>query len=61
MAMKQNSIIGFNTQGLKSNFTYVKSLLQKYEIMFLSEHWLLNAEKDILDELARQTHLLVSQ
>ena len=51
-------IIGFNTQGLKSNNSYVKSLLQEYQVLFICEHWMLNAEKYLLENLANPTHKL---
>ena len=52
------NIKGLNTQGLKSNIEYITELLQQTDILFLSEHWLSNAEKSILDNLRRNTHTL---
>ena len=43
-------IISLNTQGLKSNLMYVKTLFTNYDITFISEHWLSNAEKSILSD-----------
>ena len=52
----QNKFISLNTQGLKSNFVYINSLLCKYQVIFICEHWLLNAEKYLLEDAANPTH-----
>ena len=57
MAEKWNPIdikvIGLNTQGLKSNGPYVTNLISGYDIIFLSEHWLSNAEKLIIEKMMK--------
>ena len=45
-----------NTQGFKSNATHVSSLIEQTDILFLSEHWLSNAEKSILNNITHSTH-----
>ena len=43
------SVATFNTQGLKGNTDFVvNELVKKHDILFISEHWLSNAEKHIL-------------
>ena len=42
------SITTFNCHGFKSVASYVKLLLQNSDIVFLSEHWLLDYEKFLL-------------
>ena len=32
--------IGFNTQGLKSNISFIEHLMKDYGIIFICEHWL---------------------
>merc|ERR1712050_120433 len=65
MAMKtvktRNSINikSLNTQGFKSNVDHVNSLLQNTDILFISEHWLSNAEKIVIDNIIKNnTHSL---
>ena len=42
-------VIGLNTQGLKSNIPYVENLISDYDVIFISEHWLSNAEKSVIE------------
>ena len=51
-----NKLISINTQGLKSNHVYINSLIKDYQIIFICEHWLLNAEKYIIENVAKSTH-----
>ena len=45
------NIKSLNTQGLKSNTTHVSQLTENTDILFISEHWLSNAEKIILQNI----------
>ena len=47
-------ITSINTQGLKSNSEYISSLLDTNKIVFISEHWLSNAEKVIVENLSER-------
>ena len=50
-------VTSINTQGLKSNIVHVTNLLEQNDILFLSEHWLSNAEKSILTNINKHnTH-----
>ncbi len=53
------SIIGFNTQGMKSNSAYIDSLIKDYNIIYLSEHWLANTEKYLLENMCKDSHVLL--
>ena len=57
--MDNVSIVGFNTQGMKSNSMYVNSLLIDNDIIFLNEHWLSNAEKHILENMCKHSHTIM--
>ena len=50
--------IGFNTQGLKSNISFIEHLMKDYGIIFICEHWLSNAEKYLLEEISISSHKL---
>ena len=50
------NVLGLNTQGFKSNSAYVSSLLKTNDVIFLSEHWLCNAEKYLISNVANPTH-----
>ena len=50
------NVLGLNTQGFKSNSAYVPSLLKTNDVIFLSEHWLSNAEKYLISNVANPTH-----
>ena len=45
------SIAALNTHGLKSNVPFVNNLTSSKDIIFISEHWLSNAEKPILNDI----------
>ena len=49
-------LIGFNTQGLKSNVVYISELIDNHDIIFLCEHWLSNSEETIVKDISSQTH-----
>lgn len=53
-------IVGFNTQGFKSNVPYVESLAKEFDIVFLCEHWLSNAEKHIAENTSTSHKLFFS-
>ena len=50
------NMLSLNTQGFKSNYAYISSLLKTNDIIFLSEHWLSNAEKYLVSNVAKPTH-----
>ena len=50
------NVLGLNTQSFKSNSAYVSSLLKTNDVIFLSEHWLSNAEKYLISNVANPTH-----
>ena len=56
---KDVNIIGFNTQGAKSNVPYITKLILDYDVIYLSEHWLSNAEKSIIENLIQPQHKLL--
>ena len=57
MSSKYLNIKGLNTQGLKSNIDHIINLLQETDILFLSEHWLSNAENIIIQNMiTNKTH-----
>ena len=56
MALNSFKITGLNTHGLKPNHAFVEHLVINNEIIFICEHWLLNAEKYIMDELGKDSH-----
>ena len=45
------NVISLNIEGVKGNYAYLDSLLQKDSIVCLQEHWLWNFETDIVSEL----------
>ena len=49
-------LIGLNTPGLKSNVPYIRNLVKNYDVIFLSEHWLSNAEKKIFEDITSDRH-----
>ena len=51
-------IVGLNTHGLKSNVPFISDLLMHNNIIFLSEHWLSNAEKPIIKDILSKNHKL---
>ena len=51
------SICSLNTHGLKSNTEYIHGLLNKFDIIFISEHWLSKAEESILK--TQKSHQLI--
>ena len=51
-------IVGLNTHGLKSNVPFISDLLLHNDIIFLSEHWLPNAEKPIIKDILSKNHKL---
>ena len=55
---KTITLCTFNCQGFKSNATYVSSLLESYDIIFLCEHWLSKLEYFLLNDQAKTTHSL---
>ena len=52
----QIKTIGLNTHGYKSNALYVSHLIQEYDIIFLSEHWLLKAEISLITDTSKPYH-----
>ena len=50
------NVLGLNTRGFKSNSANVSSLLKTNDVIFLSEHWLSNAEKYLISNVANPTH-----
>ena len=53
------NIVGFNTQGLKSNISYISSLIKEFNIVFICEHWLSKAEKFVLEDMCKESHTLL--
>ena len=53
------NIIAFNSQGYKSNSSYITSLTERHDIIFLFEHWLSNAEKSLLQNSINKIHNLI--
>ena len=51
-------ITTLNTHGLKSNIPYISDMLMSNDIIFISEHWLSNAEKPVIKELISQNQKL---
>ncbi len=49
--------VTLNTQGFKSNVMHVTDLINQSDVIFLSEHWLSNAEKPLLNNI-QNTHKL---
>ena len=43
------NITGLNTHGLKSNVPFISDLISLNDITFISEHWLSDAEKPIIN------------
>ena len=50
------NITSHNAHGLKGNIDYTASMLKTNNVIFICEHWLSNAEKIILDNIATPTH-----
>ena len=55
---KQVNFISLNCHGLKANISYVESLLNSYDVIFLSEHWLSNFERPLLKNISVSHHIL---
>jgi hypothetical protein len=53
-------IVSLNTHGLKTNTSYVKFLSLNYDIVFICEHWLVEDDKFILEELCLDRNLVFS-
>ena len=51
-------VISLNVQGAKSNITFINNLIQTYHIIFISEHWLSNAEKMLMKDPLSKDHKL---
>ena len=51
-------IVGLNAHGVKSNLTFIKTLFETYHITFISEHWLSNAEKMVINDSLSEDHKL---
>nr|XP_047135144.1 uncharacterized protein LOC124812466 [Hydra vulgaris]XP_047135145.1 uncharacterized protein LOC124812466 [Hydra vulgaris] len=50
------SFCAYNCQSFKSNSIYISELVKSFDIIFLSEHWLLNIELFVLKNIALPTH-----
>ena len=50
--------MAFNTHGLKSNLPYIDNLISNNDITFISEHWLSNAEKPIINDISAKKRKL---
>ena len=53
------NITTLNTQGFKTNIMYINNLINQSDVLFLSEHWLSNAEKSLLENISQTTHKLL--
>ncbi|XP_065675632.1 uncharacterized protein LOC136091848 [Hydra vulgaris] len=53
------TLCAFNCQSFKSNSYYISKLLKYFDIIFISEHWLLNIESFLLDNVALLTHNVI--
>ena len=51
--------VAFNCHGIKGDKLYIRKLVKKYDIVFLTEHWKQEFEKHEVDELEGATHDLV--
>ena len=51
-------VVGFNTHGLKSNVPFVGNLLNTFDVLFISEHWLSNAERLIIKDIVPSNYKL---
>jgi hypothetical protein len=51
-------IIKLNTHGLKTNISYVKYLLEIYDIIFLTELWLIDEDEFVIEELFKDRNLV---
>ena len=51
-------IVGLNAHGAKSNLSFILTLLVDYHITFISEHWLSNAEKFLIEDHLSNEHKL---
>ncbi|XP_065679036.1 uncharacterized protein LOC136093738 [Hydra vulgaris] len=50
------TLCAYNCQSFKSNSYYISKLLKSFDIIFISEHWLLNIESFLLNNIALLTH-----
>ncbi|XP_065664150.1 uncharacterized protein LOC124812466 [Hydra vulgaris] len=53
---KNISFCAYNCQSFKLNSIYISELVKSFDIIFLSEHWLLNIELFVLKNIALPTH-----
>ena len=49
-------VAGFNTHGLKSNVPFVTNLINSFDVLFVSEHWLSNAERLVIKDIVSPCH-----
>ena len=56
---KTFTLCTFNCQSFKSNATFVSSLVESYDIIFLCEHWLSKLEYFLINDQAKTTHSLL--
>ena len=54
----QIDIIALNTHSLKSNVPFITELVSHNDVIFISEHWLSNAEKPIIKEILNKNQKL---
>jgi hypothetical protein len=55
---EQLHICTLNCHGLKGNVLYVEYIMKKYNIIFLSEHWIIEKDKFIFDKLCLNHNIL---
>ena len=48
--------VSLNTHGFKSNALYISNLINEYDIIFLSEHWLSKAEQSLITDISKPHH-----
>ena len=58
MSKKSIKLVSLNTHGLKTNISYVKYLLETYDIVFLTELWLIDEDKFVIEELCKDRNLV---
>ena len=58
MSKKSIKLVSLNTHGLKTNISYVKYLLEIYDIVFLTELWLIDEDKFVIEELCKDRNLV---
>ena len=51
-------IVGLNTHGLKSNVPFISELISHNDLIFISEHWLSNAEKPLIKDILSKNQKL---